>query len=36
MSDASIVMMTVGILIIWGGLALSITNAVIKHKKSKA
>lgn len=34
MSGSAIVMMIVGILIIWGGLAASITNAVIKSKKS--
>ncbi|ASB90644.1 methionine/alanine import family NSS transporter small subunit [Bacillus sonorensis] len=34
MSGASIAMMAIGIIIIWGGLAASIANAVIKSKKS--
>lgn len=34
MSGSAIAMMIVGILVIWGGLAASITNAVIKSKKS--
>ncbi|MDI3410939.1 methionine/alanine import family NSS transporter small subunit [Bacillus sonorensis] len=34
MSGASIAMMAIGIIIIWGGLAASIANAVIKSKKA--
>ncbi len=33
MSGSAIVMMIVGIVIIWGGLAASIMNAVSKSKK---
>ncbi|MDX8360854.1 MULTISPECIES: methionine/alanine import family NSS transporter small subunit [Bacillaceae] len=33
MDGSAIVMMVLGILIIWGGLAASVTNAVIKAKK---
>ncbi|MFN2744140.1 MULTISPECIES: methionine/alanine import family NSS transporter small subunit [Bacillus] len=33
MSGAAIAMMAAGIIIIWGGLAASITNAVAKSKK---
>lgn len=36
MSGGAIGMMIVGILVIWGGLAASIANAVIKSRKSKA
>lgn len=35
MTASSIVMMVVGIVIIWGGLAASIANAVKKAKESK-
>lgn len=35
MSTSAIVVMIVGIVIIWGGLAASIINAVIKSKKKK-
>lgn len=35
MSGGAIAMMIVGILVIWGGLAASIANAVIKSKKAK-
>jgi hypothetical protein len=35
MSTAAITMMVIGIVVIWGGLAASITNAVIKAKQSK-
>lgn len=35
MSGGAIGMMIVGILVIWGGLAASITNAIIVSKKSK-
>lgn len=34
MSASAIVMMIVGVVIIWGGLAASITNAVIKSRKN--
>lgn len=33
MSGSAILMMIVGILVIWGGLAASIANAVMKSKK---
>ncbi|WP_442595970.1 methionine/alanine import family NSS transporter small subunit [Neobacillus sp. D3-1R] len=33
MSASAITMMIVGIVIIWGGLAVSVTNAVVKSKK---
>lgn len=36
MSGGAIAMMIVGILVIWGGLAASITNAVIKSKKARS
>lgn len=36
MSGGAILMMVVGILIIWGGLAASIVHAVSKSKTSKA
>jgi hypothetical protein len=36
MEASAIVMMIVGIVIIWGGLAASIANAVIKAKKKGA
>ncbi|MEH6987125.1 MULTISPECIES: methionine/alanine import family NSS transporter small subunit [Bacillales] len=35
MSGSAITMMVVGMLIIWGGLAASIINAVSKAKKAK-
>lgn len=35
MSGGAITMMVVGILIIWGGLAASIANAVVHSKKAK-
>lgn len=35
MSVASITMMVVGMIIIWGGLLASIGNAVVKSKKAK-
>ncbi|MBY6052372.1 methionine/alanine import family NSS transporter small subunit [Cytobacillus firmus] len=35
MSISAITMMVVGMLIIWGGLAASIMNAVSKAKKAK-
>ncbi|MDF2037459.1 methionine/alanine import family NSS transporter small subunit [Bacillus sp. CMF12] len=35
MSGSAITMMVVGMLIIWGGLAASILNAVSKAKKAK-
>ncbi|MGM7722508.1 methionine/alanine import family NSS transporter small subunit [uncultured Metabacillus sp.] len=35
MSASAITMMVVGIVVIWGGLAASITNAVIKAKQNK-
>ncbi|MEC2076410.1 methionine/alanine import family NSS transporter small subunit [Metabacillus fastidiosus] len=35
MSAGAITMMVVGIVIIWGGLAASITNAVVKAKRNK-
>ncbi|MBX9974188.1 methionine/alanine import family NSS transporter small subunit [Cytobacillus firmus] len=35
MSGGAITMMVVGMLIIWGGLAASILNAVSKAKKAK-
>ncbi|MGG4488484.1 methionine/alanine import family NSS transporter small subunit [Metabacillus idriensis] len=34
MSGGAITMMIVGIVVIWGGLAASIANAVIKAKRS--
>ncbi|MDV2684150.1 methionine/alanine import family NSS transporter small subunit [Alkalihalophilus lindianensis] len=36
MSGSAIVMMVIGILIIWGGMALSILNAVRVAKQKKA
>ncbi|WP_195382495.1 methionine/alanine import family NSS transporter small subunit [Bacillus licheniformis] len=36
MNGASIAMMVIGIVIIWGGLAASIINVVVKSKKSQA
>ncbi|RHW42655.1 methionine/alanine import family NSS transporter small subunit [Neobacillus notoginsengisoli] len=33
MSTSALTMMVVGMVIIWGGLVASITNAVIKSKK---
>ena len=35
MSGGAILMVVVGILIIWGGLAASIVNAVVKSRASK-
>ncbi|KAF0817270.1 MULTISPECIES: methionine/alanine import family NSS transporter small subunit [unclassified Cytobacillus] len=35
MSGSAITMMVVGMLIIWGGLAASVMNAVSKAKKAK-
>ncbi|WP_264804681.1 methionine/alanine import family NSS transporter small subunit [Cytobacillus sp. NCCP-133] len=35
MSGSAITMMVVGMLIIWGGLAASVMNAVVKAKKAK-
>ncbi|MED4402978.1 methionine/alanine import family NSS transporter small subunit [Metabacillus fastidiosus] len=35
MSAGAITMMVVGIVIIWGGLAASIINAVVKAKRNK-
>ncbi|MFC0270913.1 methionine/alanine import family NSS transporter small subunit [Metabacillus herbersteinensis] len=35
MSGGAITMMIVGIVIIWGGLAASIANAVVKAKANK-
>ncbi|MDT2045023.1 methionine/alanine import family NSS transporter small subunit [Priestia flexa] len=36
MESSSIIMMVAGMIIIWGGLAASITHAVKKSKESKA
>jgi hypothetical protein len=36
MEASAIVMMIIGIVIIWGGLAASIVNAVVKAKKKGA
>ncbi|ANB58009.1 putative membrane protein [Anoxybacillus sp. B7M1] len=36
METSAIVMMIVGIVVIWGGLAASITHAVKKARESKA
>ncbi|MCM3412065.1 methionine/alanine import family NSS transporter small subunit [Metabacillus litoralis] len=33
MSTSAIAMMVIGIVVVWGGLAASITNAVIKAKQ---
>ncbi|PGT85378.1 MULTISPECIES: methionine/alanine import family NSS transporter small subunit [Bacillaceae] len=33
MSASAIAMMVIGIVVVWGGLAASITNAVIKAKQ---
>lgn len=35
MEGGAITMMVIGIIIIWGGLAASIVNAVIKSKQNK-
>jgi hypothetical protein len=35
MSASSITMMIIGIVVVWGGLAASILNAVVKAKQSK-
>ncbi|MBO1510873.1 MULTISPECIES: methionine/alanine import family NSS transporter small subunit [Metabacillus] len=35
MSASAITMMVIGIVVVWGGLAASITNAVVKAKQSK-
>jgi hypothetical protein len=34
METSAIVMMVVGIVVIWGGLIASITNAVVKSKRN--
>ncbi|PPA70093.1 methionine/alanine import family NSS transporter small subunit [Jeotgalibacillus proteolyticus] len=34
MSASAIVMMIIGVTLLWGGLAASITNAVVKSKKT--
>ncbi|MBD1380811.1 methionine/alanine import family NSS transporter small subunit [Metabacillus arenae] len=36
MSGGAITMMVIGMVIIWGGLIASITNAVVKAKQSKS
>jgi len=36
MTASSIIMMVVGIVVIWGGLAASIANAVSKSKKKQS
>jgi len=36
MEAGAVVMMIIGIVVIWGGLAASIINAVVKAKKQKA
>jgi hypothetical protein len=36
MTGSAITMMVIGMVIIWGGLAASITNAVLKSKKKRA
>jgi hypothetical protein len=35
MSASAVTMMVIGIVVIWGGLAASITNAVVKAKQNK-
>lgn len=35
MSGSAVTMMIIGMIVIWGGFAASITNAVIKAKKNK-
>lgn len=35
MSTSSIIVMIIGIVIIWGGLAVSITHAIRKRKESE-
>ncbi|MDQ0229718.1 methionine/alanine import family NSS transporter small subunit [Metabacillus malikii] len=35
MSASAITMMVIGIVVVWGGLAASLANAVIKAKQSK-
>lgn len=35
MSTSAIVMMVVGVTIIWGGLAASVINAMVKSKRAK-
>ncbi len=36
MEGSAIVMMIIGIVIIWGGLAASIANAMVKAKRNKS
>lgn len=36
MTGSAITMMVIGMVIIWGGLAASIANAVLKSKKKQA
>ena len=36
MTGSAITMMVVGMVIIWGGLAASIANAVVKSRKKRA
>jgi len=36
MEGSAIVMMVIGIVIIWGGLAASIVNAMVKAKRNKS
>lgn len=36
MTGSAITMMVIGMVIIWGGLVASITNAVLKSKKKQA
>ena len=36
MTGSAITMMVIGMVIIWGGLVASITNAVLKSKKKRA
>ncbi|MDQ0162064.1 methionine/alanine import family NSS transporter small subunit [Aeribacillus alveayuensis] len=35
MSTSAVMMMVLGVVIIWGGLAVSITNAVVKARRQK-
>ncbi|MRX72000.1 methionine/alanine import family NSS transporter small subunit [Bacillus lacus] len=35
MSGGAITMMLIGVVVIWGGLAASIANAVVKSKQAK-
>lgn len=34
MSTSAVVMMIVGIVVIWGGLAASVVNAIVKSKRA--